>query len=194
MLNVRTLATSPKTEFVPRRAHSAWSRPDLAYAVFVANAIVILGFWWFSSGFEITRTASDLLNGIGRVTGLLGTYLVLWQLLFMARLPWLEHAFGLERMAVLHKWNGYLAIGLLIGHGVFQTLGYQLGDGKDVASQLADFIASYQGLLAAIVALGLFIAIVVMSVTIARRRLAMVTESTTTAMKSPSETIAASRP
>jgi predicted ferric reductase len=75
-------------------------------------------------------------------------------------------------MAVLHKWNGYLAIGLLVGHGVFQTLGYQLGDGKDVAGQLGDFIASYQGLLAAIVALGLFIAVVVLSVTIARRRLA----------------------
>ncbi len=172
MHNVRPLATSLETEFVPRRAHSAWSRPDLAYAVFVANAIVILGFWWFSSGFEITRNASDLFNGIGRVTGLLGTYFVLWQLLFMARLPWLEHAFGLERMAVLHKWNGYLAIGLLIGHAVFQTLGYQLGDGKDVAGQLADFIASYQGLLAAIVALGLFVALVVVSVTIASRHLA----------------------
>ena len=172
MLNVRSLAISSETEFVPRRAHSAWSRQDLAYVVFVINAVVILGFWWFSSGFEITRNASDLFNGIGRVTGLLGTYLVLWQLLFMARLPWLEHAFGLERMAVLHKWNGYLAIGLLIGHGVFQTLGYQLGDGKDVASQLADFIASYQGLLAAIVALGLLVAVVVMSVTIATRHLA----------------------
>jgi predicted ferric reductase len=93
----------------------------LIYAVFILNAVVILGFWWFSSGFEIARNASDAFNGIGRVTGLLGTYLVLWQLLFMARLPWLEHAFGLERMAVLHKWNGYLAIGLLIGHAVFQT-------------------------------------------------------------------------
>ncbi|HVC74928.1 MAG TPA: ferric reductase-like transmembrane domain-containing protein [Candidatus Micrarchaeaceae archaeon] len=157
---------------MPRRAHSAWSSPDLAYAVFVVNALVILGFWWLSSGFEITRNASDFFNGIGRVTGLLGTYLVLWQLLFMARLPWLEHAFGLERMAVLHKWNGYLAIGLLIGHAVFQTLGYQLGDGKDVASQLADFVTSYQGLLAAIVALGLFVAVVVLSITVARRHLA----------------------
>jgi predicted ferric reductase len=166
------VATSHETEFVPRRARSAWSRPDFAYAVFIANAVVILGFWWFSSGFEITRNASDLFNGIGRATGLLGTYLVLWQLLFLARLPWLEHAFGLERLAVLHKWNGYLAIGLLIGHAAFQTLGYQLGDGRDVASQLADFIASYQGLLAAIVALGLFLAVVVMSVTIARRHLA----------------------
>jgi predicted ferric reductase len=140
--------------------------------VFTLNAIVILGFWWFSSGFGTTRNASDALNGIGRVTGLLGTYLVLWQLLFMARLPWLEHTFGLERMAVLHKWNGYLAISLLICHAVFQTLGYQLGDGKTVAGQLADFIASYQGVLAAIVSLGLFVAVVVLSVTIAARRLA----------------------
>jgi predicted ferric reductase len=174
VLNVTYLAVSPETDLTPRRgpAPSVWSSPDLAYAVFAVNAVVILGFWWFSSGFEMTRNASDAFNGIGRVTGLLGTYLVLWQLLFMARLPWLERAFGLERMAVLHKWNGYLAIGLLIGHAVFQTLGYQLGDGKDVASQLADFIASYQGLLAAIVALGLFVAVVVMSVTIATRRLA----------------------
>ncbi len=167
-------ATSFEIDRVLRRppARSVWSTPDVAYVVFVANAAVIVGFWWYSSGFEITRNASDLFNGIGRVTGLLGTYLVLWQLLFMARLPWLEHAFGLERMAVLHKWNGYLAIGLLIGHTVFQTLGYQLGDGKNLVGQLADFIASYQGLLAAIVALGLFVAVVVMSVSIARRGLA----------------------
>ena len=153
-------------------ARSVWSTPEVAYVVFAANAVVVVGFWWFSSGFEITRNASNLFNGLGRVTGLLGTYLVLWQLLFMARLPWLEHAFGLERMAVLHKWNGYLAIGLLIGHAVFQTVGYQLGDGKDLTGQLADFIGSYQGLLAAIVALGLFVAVVVMSVAIARRGLA----------------------
>ncbi len=168
------LAITPHLELVPRRApaRSAWSWPGVGYAVFTLNAVVILAFWWFSSGFEITRTASDAFNGLGRVTGLLGTYLVLWQLLFMARLPWLEHAFGLERLVILHRWNGYLAIGLLIGHAVFQTIGYQLGDGKDVTAQLGDFITSYQGLLAAIVSLGLFIAVVVLSITIARRRLA----------------------
>jgi predicted ferric reductase len=142
------------------------------YALFVGNALLILGFWWLSSGFEITRTASDTFNGLGRVTGLLGTYLVLWQLLLMARIPWLEHAFGLERMAVLHKWNGYFAISLLLGHGVFQTIGYQLGDGKDVVAQLVDFIQSYQGLLAAIIAIALFLAVVGASVTVARRKLA----------------------
>jgi predicted ferric reductase len=141
-------------------------------AIFGFNALLILGFWWFSSGFEITRTASDAFNGFGRVTGLLGTYLVLWQLLLMGRLPWLERAFGLERLAVLHRWNGYLAVGLLLAHAIFQTLGYQLGDGKNVAAQLADFITNYQGLLGAIVALALFIAVAALSVTIARRHLA----------------------
>jgi predicted ferric reductase len=140
--------------------------------VFAINAAVVLAFWWLSSGFEITRTSSDAFNGLGRVTGLLGTYLVLWQLLFMARLPWLERAFGLERMAFLHKWNGYVVIALLIAHAVFQTLGYQLGDGKDVAAQLGDFITSYDGLLAAIVSLGFFIFVVVASITIAARHLA----------------------
>jgi predicted ferric reductase len=151
---------------------SAISQPPIIYAFFGANAVVILAFWWFSSGFEITRTASDAFNGLGRVTGLLGTYLVLWQLLLMGRLPWLERAFGLERMAILHKWNGYLAVGLLLGHGVFQTLGYQLGDGKSVADQLGDFISTYPGLLGAIVSLGLFIGVAVASVTVARRHLA----------------------
>jgi predicted ferric reductase len=156
----------------PSQARSPLSSPRLFYALFAANAALILGLWWVSSGFEITRSGSDFFNGLGRVTGLIGTYLVLWQLLLMARLPSLEHAFGLERMAVLHKWNGYLAIGLLLGHGVFQTLGYQLGDGKDVAAQLLDFVSSYEGVLAAIVALGLFLAVIGVSITIARRKLA----------------------
>jgi predicted ferric reductase len=140
--------------------------------VFAINTIVIVAFWWLSSGFEMGRTDSDALNGVGRVTGLIGTYLVLWQLLFMARVPWLEQALGLERMVLLHKWNGYLALSLLIGHAVFQTLGYQLGDAKNVAAQLADFVMSYQGMLAAIVALVLMVVIVVLSITLARRRLA----------------------
>src|ERR1700674_2650362 len=158
-------ATSRAGGIVPRRGppRSAWSTPAVIYALFVINAAVILGFWWFSSGFEIARNPSDAFNGLGRITGLLGTYLVLWQLLFMARVPWLEHAFGLERMALRHKWHGLLVIGLLLAHAVFKTRGYQLGDGTNVAGKLAHFISRYQGLLASIVSLGLFIVVVVAS-------------------------------
>lgn len=151
---------------------SIWSRPRFNHLLFAANGLLILGFWWFSSGFEIGRSPSDALNGLGRMTGLLGTYLVLWQLLMLARVPWLEDAFGLERLAQLHRWNGYLVIVLLVAHGVFQTIGYMLGDGKNLAAQLGDFVQSYPGLLAAIVSLALLLLVVGVSVTIARRHLA----------------------
>jgi predicted ferric reductase len=150
----------------------SWLTPGLVYAIGAANAALIVGFWWASSGFELTHSSSDALNAAGRVTALLGTYLALWQLLLMARVSWLEHALGFEKMSVLHRWNGYATVGLLLGHGVFQTLGYQLGDGKDVAGQLADFVSNYPGLVGAIAGLGLFVAIAVVSVSIARRHLA----------------------
>lgn len=173
-ININEVIASRVAPTAPRRHpdRSALSSRPVVYAVFGVNATLILGFWWFSSGFEITRTASDAFNGLGRLTGLLGTYLVLWQLLLMGRLPWLERAFGLERLAVLHRWNGYIAVGLLLAHAVFQTLGYQLGDGKNVADQLADFVSNYEGLLGAIVALALFVLVAALSVTIARRHLA----------------------
>src|SRR5581483_224295 len=79
---------------------------------------------------------------------------------------------GFERSAWLHKWNGYLTIGLLSAHALFQTIGYALNHKTDLISQTSDFIASYTGLLAAVVALGLFLLIAGISVVIVRRKLA----------------------
>lgn len=154
------------------RARSAWMRRDVLYALFAVNLAAIAAFWWFSSGFEITRTPADWWNGIGRITGLVGTYLALWQLLLMSRGAWLEHTLGFELMAVLHKWNGYGSVGLLLAHGVFQTVGYQLTNRTDLPGQLSDFIAHYPGLLAAVIALGLLIAVAAVSVVIVRRHMA----------------------
>ncbi|MBJ7600086.1 MAG: hypothetical protein DLM67_00600 [Candidatus Nephthysia bennettiae] len=146
--------------------------PRLYYALFAFNAVLILGFWWVGSGTQPVRSTGDLLNALGRVTGLLGTYGVLWQLVLMARVPWLEAAFGLERLAVLHRWNGYAALALLVAHAVLQTLGYQLVDGLGTVAQIGDFIGAYDGLLAAIVGLLLLVGVVVVSIAISRRRLA----------------------
>ncbi len=146
--------------------------PRLYYALFVFNAALIVGFWWVSTGTGPVRSSGNLLNALGRVTGLLGTYGILWQLVFMARVPWLEAAFSLEKLAVLHRWNGYGALGLLAAHTIFQTLGYQLLDGLGTVAQVGDFVTAYDGLLAAIIGFLLLVAVVGASITISRRRLA----------------------
>jgi predicted ferric reductase len=160
-------------EALPRAAdRPLWTHRELYYAIFAGNALLVLLFWWVGTGDQAPRSPGDVLNAVGRVTGLLGTYLVLWQLLLMTRQPWLDAAFGLDRLAVLHRWNGYLALGLLLAHALFQTLGYQLIDRLGTLDQLGDFVNAYDGLLPAIAGLLLLVLVVGISVTIVRRRLA----------------------
>ena len=155
----------------PIPAPAFWETRGFWYFVFFANAIAVSVLWWLATGSQPLRTPGDGWNDAGRITGLLGTYAILWQLVLLARVPWLEEAFGLEELAELHRLNAYLAVGLLTAHAVFQTVGYALADSTDVLSQLVAFFTSYQGVLAATVGLALMIGIVGASITIARRRL-----------------------
>ncbi|HXM55410.1 MAG TPA: ferric reductase-like transmembrane domain-containing protein [Candidatus Dormibacteraeota bacterium] len=149
-----------------------WASRSLYWTLFWLNAAIVVAFWWASTGSQPMRSTGDALNAAGRLTGLLGTYLALWQLLLMTRQPWLDAAFGLDRLAIIHRWNGYLALGLLAAHAVLQTLGYQLVDGLDTLAQLGDFFTAYDGVLPATAGLVLLVAIVAISITIVRRRLA----------------------
>ncbi len=142
----------------------------LSLLFFVGLWIVLL-FWWRASGEVPVKTTADRLNTIGRLAALIGTYLLLWQLLLVGRLPWLERAFGMERLVWLHRWNAYLAVGLIAAHAVLQTIGYQLDNGFDTVRQLIDFIEHYEGVLPAIAGTGLFIAVTITSVAIVRGRL-----------------------
>jgi len=157
-------ATLPAARTHPTSAVPFWRTAGFWYLFAAVNAGVVAGFWWVSSGHQLTRSPADFFNGLGRITGLEGTYLVLWQLALMARVSWFDESVGMERLAVLHRLNGYLAIGLLLSHAVFQTIGYMLGDGYGVLGQLGDFLLNYEGLPAAIVALLLMLAVVAISI------------------------------
>jgi len=63
-------------------------------SVFLVGLGMVLLFWWLASGDVPVKTLADWLNTIGRLTALIGTYLLLWQLVLLARLPWLERAIG----------------------------------------------------------------------------------------------------
>lgn len=157
----------------PRTAdRPIWTTRWFCWLLFLGNGAVIVAFWWASTGSQPMRSPGDMLNAVGRVTGLIGTYLALWQLLLMTRQPWLDAAFGLDKLAVLHRWNGYMALGLLVAHAVFQTLGYQVLDGLSTLAQLGDFVSAYDGLLPAIAGLALLLVVVAISITVTRRRLA----------------------
>jgi predicted ferric reductase len=146
-------------------------REALALAVIAAGALAVLGLWWADTPGRSLHSFADRLTAAGRITGLLGTYLVLVQVVLMARMPWLDRWIGTDRMAAWHRANGQYTISMLVAHTALITWGYAAQDRSSLALEAGKLIRSYPDVLAATVALGMLIAVGITSARIARRRL-----------------------
>ena len=137
----------------------------------IGNALLIVGMWVRHGGVEQLGSISGMVTAAGQVTALLGTYLALVQLVLMSRSPWLDQVIGTDRLMVWHRWTGFACLWLLLGHAVFSTVGWSLGDGSSVLDETVSLLLTYPYVLMATVGLGMFIAVAVSSVRAARRRL-----------------------
>jgi predicted ferric reductase len=175
-------ATRP-TRAAPRRrtgepggGASPWrstqgQREALVLGVIAAGALVVIALWWGNNPGRSLHTFADRLTAAGRISGLLGTYLVLIQIVLMARIPWLDRWIGTDRMATWHRSNGQYTIGMLVAHTVLITWGYAVADRTSLAHETGLLLRNYPDVLAATVALGMLVAVGVTSARIARRRL-----------------------
>ncbi len=140
--------------------------------VFIAaNAAVVVGLWLRDGGLHTLSAPGGNATAVGQLTGLLGAYVVLIELLLMSRIGWLERAIGFDRLAVWHRWTGFAAVTLLTSHVVFITLGYAVGSRQTIVAQVVDFVQHYPDVLMSIVGFALFLAVGVTSVRAARRRM-----------------------
>ena len=142
-------------------------------ALFFAGNVVAITWLWVHGGNLHPHTTGDLLTGIGRLTGLLGAYLALVQVILLARLPALERLVGFDRLTIWHRWNGHVCIDLIVAHVIFTVWGYSLLDKIGAASELSTMLGGgiYPGMITATIGTGLLIAVVATSLVIARRRL-----------------------
>ncbi|MFI5873729.1 ferredoxin reductase family protein [Streptomyces sp. NBC_00377] len=136
------------------------------YAVLAVNAAVVTLFA-VQAGF-----ASNALVVIGRFAGLYGALLMAFQLLLVARLPWLDRRIGMDRLTNWHRWTGFGLLWTLVGHVVFITFGYADSSSMNPVSQLVDLAETVEGVLRAAVAVVLILVIGGVSARWARRRLA----------------------
>ena len=98
---------TPARSRARRRAHTL-AFVIAVWAVVAVNAGVITWLWLRGGGVSAVHTWGDLATSIGRLTGLLGAYFALVQVLLLARLPWLERLIGFDRLTVWHRRNGKL--------------------------------------------------------------------------------------
>jgi len=137
----------------------------------LANAAVVVSLWLAAGGPADVHDTSSALTSAGRVAGLLGAYLVLVELLLLARIPLLERLYGFERLAVAHRINGRVAISLLLAHAALITAGYTTGDRISLPGEVERLITGYPGVITAIAGLALLTAVAITSAVAVRRRL-----------------------
>ena len=153
-----------------RRTHRtaiAW----IVWTVVVGNAVAITWIWLHAGGISSVQTTGDLFTSLGRITGLLGAYLALIQVLLLARIPWLERLAGFDRLTVWHRLNGKVCLILILAHVVLITIGYAMMDKISVPSEVSAILSGYPGMITATVGTVLLILVVGLSLVIVRRRL-----------------------
>jgi len=144
----------------------------LAPTLFVVNAGIVVAVWFSGSApLFIDGTVGGFLIALGTLAGLLGFYFVLWQLLLIGRVGWIERAWGHDRLSRAHHISGLLAVVIIGIHPVLLTLGYSEAAQTTLAGQFLLFLTEYDDILTAFIAYLMFLGIIGITLTIIRKRL-----------------------
>ena len=85
----------------------------VALALFLGNAAAIMWLWYDGppdGNLTGIDDFAELVTSLAWLTGLLGAYLALDQVLSLARIPWLDRLVGFDHLTVVHRWNGHATV------------------------------------------------------------------------------------
>ncbi len=133
--------------------------------------IAVVLIWSTTSLPLLGNGLSSTLLSMGHLLGLLATFAALTQFMLMGRIAWIERAFGLDRLASFHRLNGYVAIISMLLHAVVIVASYSVASGRNYFAEYLNVVFTYEDVKQAVIAQVLFIAVIVSSIYIARRRL-----------------------
>lgn len=133
------------------------------YTVLALHTVTIAYFWLSGSWSDMrsTSTAAQLV-ALGRLAGLLLTTATLTQFLLMSRAPWIEQAFGLDKLARVHHAIGRYFLLPLVLHPLLITAGYAMYSGLPYVQQYMNML-QYEDMLGAVVGFWIFMGIIIYS-------------------------------
>lgn len=109
--------------------------------LFFLNILFIIIIWFLNNHLSFTTKFGSLI-ALGRITALLGTYLILIQLLLIGKITWIEDSFGQDKLSRIHHLNGIIAFILISLHGYFLTLAYGIYKNISFLSQFMQFLGN----------------------------------------------------
>ncbi|MEY2945357.1 MAG: hypothetical protein RL243_99 [Actinomycetota bacterium] len=144
---------------------------DLVEVFAWASVVAVLAMFLIDGG---VKQVTDLTTGLGalsRLTALVGTDLLLIHMLLVARVPWIDRLYGLDKSTEAHKKLGKPILYLILAHFLASLFNYAMLDQKTILAELTNLVFNVPDMLTATIALILMIVVVVSSIQIARKRL-----------------------
>ena len=144
---------------------------DLVEGLAWASVIAVVAMFLVDGGI---KQVTDLATGFGalsRLTALVGTDLLLVHMLLIARVPWIDRLYGLDRATEAHKKLGKPILYLIIVHFLASLFNYAIQDQKNLLAELQNLVFNVPDMLTASAALVLMILVVITSIKIARKKL-----------------------
>ncbi len=141
----------------------------LIYTLFLAS-IIIISYSWYERNAHFREPEHTVdghtLIALGRISALLGAFLILMQLILIGRVGWLEREFGHDKLSRVHHYNAIIAYTLIVSHVTLIISGYALSSGKGFLAQYFDLISSSPFIIGSSVAFSLLTVVIFTSILI----------------------------
>lgn len=142
---------------------------DVVGSLAIAGLVAVIALWVQNGGIQAMHDSAGILTGAGRLTGLVASYLLLLQVVMMARIPWVEGIWGQDTLVRRHRLIGFLSFHLMLVHIVTITIGYAATGRTGFWSELVTLVLDSPGMLLATAGTLALVLVVVTSIRAARR-------------------------
>jgi predicted ferric reductase len=129
------------------------------HLLFWSGLVVSLGLWWMNTPIGSVESLGVALTEAGRITGMVGGYALLVQVLLMSRVGWLDRRISANDLMLLHRDLGHIVIVTVLAHVALLVVGYAEFDEVSWLRETTTLLTTYEDMISAFVATGLLVGI-----------------------------------
>lgn len=125
--------------------------------------------WWLDTPANSIATVGDIFIAAGRITGMIGGFVLLAQVLLMSRVRWLERWIGAHDLLIWHRELGGFLLLVVLAHVAFSIVGYAEISQQPVLGKAWSMITTYEDMVSATVATGVLVVVGLLGIRAVRR-------------------------
>jgi predicted ferric reductase len=125
--------------------------------------------WWLNTPAGSVKSVGDVLLAGGRLTGMIGGFLLLAQVLLMSRVGWLERWIGAHSLLIWHRELGAAVLIVILAHVGLTIVGYAKLDQQPALHETWSMITTYEDMISATVATGILVVVGLLAIRTIRR-------------------------